>query len=123
MLALFSVILVLPVYVTPARDCRVALDGGSVSTGEEVTKVPWKSGTTLPQFVRYPGVPDETSMESVAVRPKVGVPQVRMSSLVWNGPATTSLSANWIAVQKELRPCRDQTWQLSLAHWIAASLP
>lgn len=77
-----------------------------MSTGEFGTQVPTKFGE-FPEQEPEPRQPlPEASMRSVGVRPNVGRPQTRMSSLVCSGPAITSPGANWISVQVSLK--RDQ---------------
>src|ERR1700716_2903999 len=80
--------------------------GGSVSSGALGVHVPTKFGLLpeQPPLPRQPG--PETSTRSCALRPKVGVPQTRISSLVWNGPLILSLGANWISVQLSEKLCQ-----------------
>src|SRR4051794_28236501 len=79
-------------YAGSTTDFSWLLEGGSGRTGEPGLNVPTKFGGPPLQLgsPRYPGAGAETSMESALVRPKVGAPQVAMSSFVWSGPLITS---------------------------------
>ena len=89
--------------LTPART-------GPLNTGEPAHPPP--SGV-------QPGAGPLNSTESALLRPNSGVPQVRMSSFVWNGPLIASGSANWISEQVLLRWLRYLSPQLACAHaWL-----
>ena len=60
----------------------------------------------LPPTFAHPGAGPVNSIESWLPRPKVGVPHVRMSSLVCIGPLSASASANWISSHHAVRPLR-----------------
>src|SRR5215217_711073 len=92
-----------------ATVCSVALVGGIVSALTPARLGPLNTGSPPgqppPTFVK-PGAGPVISIESALLRPNVGVPQVRMSSLVWNGPLIASASANWISEQPSSRCAR-----------------
>ena len=74
---------------------------GGVSTAELGRFVPTKLGLSAPQLPlpNQPGSGALISIESAAVRPKVGLPQIASVSLVWRGPLMLSLLVNTITSQ------------------------
>src|SRR5262245_30455628 len=80
--------------------------GGGVSTGAFVANGPTKLGLLPPPQppLTQPTGGALTSVTSAADRPKVGLPQIARSSLVWTGPSMwscptkTILSQNWLLV-------------------------
>src|SRR4051794_16839112 len=87
-------IVVLPTneYADSATDASFALVGGiSISSASGVNG-PLNSGVPAQPvpFVVQPGAGPLASILSAEERPKTGLPQVRMSSFVWNGPLMRS---------------------------------
>src|SRR3954451_7273568 len=99
-----------------AAACRSLLVGGIVSFLVPALNGPLKVGVPLQPLACFQpvGGPD-TSTRSAESRPKVGVPQTRMSSLVWNGPLILSPLMNWISVHVDGRPARYLSPQLVCA--------
>src|SRR4249919_4198502 len=82
------------------------LVAGGVSTGALVAKGPTKFGFGVPLQppLTQPIGGALTSVTSADDRPKVGLPHIARSSLVWTGPSMwspptkTILSQNWLLV-------------------------
>src|SRR5690348_4826786 len=75
--------------------------GGGTMFCALILRPPLENEGLLPHpLSRQPGeVGDCVSIMSVALEPKLGVPQISSESLEWNGPWTASPVTNWMSAQ------------------------